>query len=556
MIKNLLLFASLLSIVQTTIAQTKIKDYEFPISIDPAHKFQFSNYEFEANDQSITVYGIKEANYEVKWLEKNSSSNLNFGIDVVPTVFMVNVGDQVNWTKEEFIYLKDLPKHQKKSNETYKIIDPTNRVKISLSEESKTLSDLNKEYPLAFPPTEGITYSYDVTGGFKAFAITELKRSPQGEEGRAISNQLKDLEGKALLEGDIVDNNRRKAVVLAQRWTKGQGRLYQFKHKTVYSYDVKAGTMNSFDLELEYPRSLLFSQGLTNGLAGTGFENGGIFISGKTPGAGKKNNDPDPTRYQVILTDGEGGLIHSGQFNFGAEKRKLKTQVVFAKNDLVYAIGKGVGKDNGGYHVLTFNSSGFVEAKEYTYSTMLESVFVGATKVGGSNYFSAFSSVYDLDLPDNSTLIVAETFREIFGERVPDSNPAAPLPTEKKYIGHYFIQVKDGEIINFFIQTRAVASKISSNPAVLRAGSDKVVLVTMEQFKDKSDRTVEAPSIISIDLANRQINQTPLMEKEDFTSGSNNLGYKQIEGLDQILALRGLSNEKGYKVIAYLYQVD
>lgn len=453
-------------------SQDKIHEFELIISVSPNNNFVYRDLEYDPIAQKLSIYG---QNYQPAMLFANKEekkTSFSSGIDYIPFVYVAHLSTGApNDVVEKAINLKDLPRF-KMGGKKYEAKDPKTIKTISSSETATSLDELLASYPKAFPSTtHGVNlYEMSIHSKFNGFYISE-KLQPyefKEEQSNLIKKNstikvLKPELGKDFKvfveKNNVVDNKRRLAMVPTLLGLKGD-KLHGFKNKRFYTIDRNAAIANQVDVVFEFPKSLAFASGL--GVSAidsiSNFEDGVILIYNRAFGVGKKSNDPDKTRYNVVILNKDGALDYEGVFHFGNEKKSFSPYHAVKIGKNVHVFGKVIANASPGYAVLTFDGeSGLVDTKEYA-GDDFSSKAIGNYKSGlTTNYSRGFKPVTHYVLGNGDVLIHGESFDKTT-ETTERLNPAggstgSMIRTDiYTYLAHVFLHIdKDGNLINEYI---------------------------------------------------------------------------------------------------------
>lgn len=184
------------------------------------------------------------------------------------------------------------------------------------------------------------------------------------------------------------------------------------------------------------------------------FADGAILIYGRAFGVGKKNNDPDQTRYHVAIIDKDGNLEHTSLFNYGTEKRSIEPYYAYKKGNVIFVFGKTTGNDEPGYAVLTFDKTGLIDTKDFNHQ-VFQGMVVGKYDDGlTSRYGRNFQAVNHYVLANGQVLIHGEAY-ETESRTEPGLNGSVKRFEVKTYISHIFLKFDtNGELLKEYVYTK------------------------------------------------------------------------------------------------------
>ena len=466
---------------------------------------EIMDYDFDANTETVTLSGIRYAPYKI--LVEGQ-----FGTEFVSTVRVAPLLSEITYARlelnreEQFINMSKWPGHFLEGR-NYKIRDERGRPAAN-SESSKSLSELSitrpylKSFELNLPPAE--VESYEVKPGLRSYTIGRFLTYRDTTRKEILFESPADL--RVLPEKYLIDQNRGYTMVLEKRWTKGGDRFESYKSKALVAYDLNEGGTNEQELSFEYPRYTDFHQGLTQYPGGGSYDLGAVFVGGKPFGVSKKNSHPDPTLYDMIITDNLGEITFNGTFNFGSDKRKLVPLYALSSGrDQVWLLARSRGKDNAGMAMLTFHrATGMLGVAEIP-RTQYNADHLRQPVLNAISAFSDFNVSDIFWINNNEVVILAEAKQD-----QPFATSVNGQPVPEEYLGYYVFHLTDEGIRSHYVIPKHQKTLRPGQLVLLDMSGDKLTLMTRDELA-QSAGPLQTFSFVNIDLDERKMSfQYPL----------------------------------------------
>ncbi|MCG8390360.1 MAG: hypothetical protein MJA30_32730 [Cytophagales bacterium] len=528
---TLLVWAGLLCSVYNASSQTKVAEFKHKISDKPYNYFLYRDLEYDTEGKKLAIYGQNWKLATLTVTKEGKSTGFINGNKNIPYVYVAKLdGNGSNEVVEEAINLKSIDRFNMEGKE-YEAADPKSKETFSSSADAMYIDELMSKYPKSFPTATKDAAIYQMTVGaqWKGFYVVETLQEYNFKDdesklikGESTSKTLKPELGDEYRiypeKYSMVDNKRRMALVPTLLGVK-KDKLAGYKNKRIYTIDKEGKIAHQFDVNLEYPKSLIFATGLGHSATDTvtNFEDGALLIYGRAFGVGKKNNDPDKTRYYVVITDEYGKMVYSNEFKFGSDKRSLTPYYAFKQGEDIHVFAKATGSDNPGYSVLTFNSTGLINTREYNYDAF-KSLAVGDDETRlNSNYARNFLPLSHHVLANGDILIHGESYESTTKteqRELPSGQTSSHSYEVKTFFGNVFLLMgKDGELKAHYTtaKTAADAKKNVTHLKKLKDENNRIYFVG--EVKDTKDSHAV---IIKLDYGANEISKTSLSDHSVF----------------------------------------
>ncbi len=569
--KSLIFGMLLITVTISGYSQDMVAEFEHEIPLAGKERFVYTSMEYIPATQNLKILGKTLKIGMVYVSKEGKKTSFASGTDYIPFVYVATLAPDTEATVvEEAIHLNSLPGIDMDGKQYEVQTPPPGFEKISNSETAKPLEELKQKYPGAFhkdPDMNELTmHQLEVASGWKEFYIGHrIQKYTYDEMEDKLSKEDSDFKKytfdfgkdyKIILEGDIVDNKRQLAIAATMRGVK-KDKLAGYKNKRIYVTKGEEIT-NQFDLEFEYPKSLIFSQGLGRSAQDTTqtFDQGGILIYGRAFGVGKKNNDPDFTRNYVAMLDAQGNLLSQSEFHFGDEKFSLEPYYAFKKGEYTMVFGKTISKDNPGYAVLKFNEGGLVSTESYNTDQIKEMVDGPYDEGITTKYGRGFRPIDHYELSNGETLVYGEAF-DTRTESVSTEMANGQMMTEQKTVYEYKSQVflrfdAEGKVtgLNVLPKEERFQNKLNVLKRINEV-NDKLYLIGNE-FDDQSR---EYATIYKIDYASGDVLKTSLKDY-DIYEFNGKVVKEFIEDENTIVFLGKMSDTEVYTMKAAVFQLD
>jgi len=556
---RILLLLTALVVIQSY-GQEKIKQFGLKVADNAGSSFYFSDLEYPA-DGTLSVYGRLWRFGTLSAMQNGKKTDHGSGNTLIPSVAAFTIVDNKVSVSQDYINLQSFPKSDMKGYE-YKVIDPSSKEQFASSAD-KSAEELKLKYPKSFPAAKEETqnfYNYQLQVSLFKTTVLEVetkyvidavrnKLIAETPKRTVIDPKLPEADGKYLFEGPYFKDNKRKMIAcVAGVAKKGESKFYSMQNRKVLTFGGNGDLITSFDVQFTYPRSLLFAAPL--GISATDtvstFEDGGIFIFGKVFGAGK-NNDPDPTNYDYVIVDAQGKLQSKGTFKFGADKRDLSPLYAYKKDNKIIVFAKGVGKDLPGYALLSFDDSGFLQAKEYP-AVQLKAITFGPYDKGiTTNYGRLFLPTNHINLQNGGILLGGEAYE--------DETPVGASfsdPKVRSYSSQVFLYIdKEGNLVKNMVveKTEADSKKIFTRQLLLEEKNSKLAFVSEEKIGKNN-----FPILTVVDPLNGTARKVSL-KQDNIYNIDGDIIFRFFPERSEVLFLGRNSDNDSYTINAAAYKL-
>ena len=542
-------------------AQKKSESIVVKAADNSTSRFYFRDLDY-ATDGTIKIYGRLYRMGALSATQNGQKTNHNNGNMMVPSAVIYNIKDNKVSAEQEFMNLQSV-KYADMQGYDYVAVDPETKEQFASSKD-RHWTDIKISMPRVFENVKEETesfYNYELVPSLFGTTINETiikyqfdpirnKLTALKPERNVIKPQTPEADGKYLFEGFTFKDNKRKMIAcVAQIAKKGEGKFYPMQNRKVVTVNSGGELISSFDYQTTFPRNLMFAGAL--GMSATDtlstFEDGGIFIFGRVLGGGK-NNDPDPLNYDYVIVGPQGQLVSKGTFKFGADKRDLQPVYAYKKDDKIFLLSKGVGRDMPSYAVLTFDQTGLIATKEYPSDKLKAATFGPYDKGITTNFGRLLQVTNHYNLADGGVLICGEAYE--------DETPVGASFTDPKIRG-YFSQVflhidKEGNLVKNFVmeKTDKETRKVFTKQNLLRQKDGKFAFVSEE-------RTQNAiyPILSVIDL-NAGTAQKISLKNDDVYDVDGAIIYRFYPEFSKVVFLGRSSDRENYILDGVVYSID
>jgi hypothetical protein len=250
------------------------------------------------------------------------------------------------------------------------------------------------------------------------------------------------------------DQSKNKLTVLVGLRTSGD-KTAEYKNQQLLTYNQEGRLVNKADLKFDYPRAILWSQGIKAAAETEGVSSyeGYLYVYSKVLGLGKKNNDPEPNNFNVVYSDADGNLIFNHNYKYGKAASHFKPNYAYTKDGAVYVFSKSVESGAAGYSISKFTREGCEYTKLYS-SEELKAQSVGDAE-GIQSIFQR-----DIDIQGHRTLANGDVV--LFGQRKEtirtesfNYQTQTTVPGEYKHENYVFLQIAPaGELKAQYVVSR------------------------------------------------------------------------------------------------------
>ncbi len=559
--KKILLYLFLLVVCELQ-AQEKINSFIVKVADNSSSNFFFTDLDY-GSDKTISVYGKSWRMGTLTVTKDGKKTDFGSGNRMLPSALSIAISNDGKQTlSQSFINLQSIDWMDMKGYE-YKAVDPTTSREFASSND-KSFEEIKMGYPKAFGVARGETasfynYNLEITT-FKTNLIETVtqytfdrvrnKLVAQTPERSIITPKMPAIDGKYLYEAQFFKDNKRKMLAcVAGIAKKGEGRFYGMQHRKVVTLGSTGDLINSFDVTFTYPRSVVFASAFGVSVTDTlaTFEDGGIFIFGKTPGAGK-NNDPDQTNYDFVTIDGQGEQTSKGSFKFGTEKRGLYPVYAYKKDNTIFIVAKGVGKDQPSYAILALDNSGLIATKEYTYDQLKLKTFGPYDKGLTTNYGRNFKVTNHLNLSSGGVLLCGEAYEEV--------TPMGASFTDPKvidYSSQVFLHIDaEGNLVKNFVVEKLEqdSKKIYTRQNFIQGKNNKYYFVSEERIGNNN-----FPILTAVDLAAGTAKKLPL-KLDNIYNIDGDIIYRYFPERDELMFLGRTPDKDSYTLSCSVYKLN
>jgi len=559
--KHVVYFLCLISISAS--AQEKVKQHKIKAADRSTGAFYFTDLEY-SDDESVKVYGRLWRMGTLSVTKDGKKTDHGSGNTMVPSLVAITAASSGTTSiAQDYINLQSIEWANMKGYE-YKAADPTSN-EVFASSQDKSFDEVLLKYPKAYRSAKEETESfYNYSLEIAAFGGTRILESvtkykfdrvrnklvAEKPEQNWITPKMPEIDGKYLYEGFYFKDNKRKMVsCVAGVAKKGESKFYSSQNRKIVTVASNGDLINSIDLQYTYPRSLIFASAL--GMSATDtlstFEEGGIFIFGKMFGGGK-NNDPDPTNYDFVVVGPQGELVSKGSFKFGLEKKTLEPVYAYKKENKIYVLAKGVGKESPGYATLIFDNTGLTKTNEYA-TAQLKTMTVGPYDKGlTANYGRLLQVTNHFNLPDGGVLLCGEAYEDVtpLGASFTD-------PKVREYYSQVFLYIdKDGNLVKNIVleKTEPESRKGYTKQTLLQQKNGKFVFTSSE-----GSGAGLYPILTVIDATAWTAKKTSL-KRDDIYNVDGDIIYQNFPEKSKVVFLGRNLDKDSYTMNCSIYKVD
>lgn len=514
------------------LAQKRLGEYQYKVSESPYANYQFKDLTFDEDDMSLKLFAVQMQMATVTKQSIDDETKAETSNEIIPFITVANLkaGNSTPEVIKEAIHLKSVKWIKLKDGYDYVAIDPTTEEEVSSSETAVANEELMMKYPKAYPRVSNKfeTHELEVQSAWNDFVVVDrLKTYAYKDElgkleevdskAESYKFKLDEAYSKHMLEDvKIVDNRRQLAIAPVMLGVK-KDKIHGFTNKRIYTTS-KNEIINQFDLKFDFPKSLLFGIGFGANAEDTlsNFAEGAILIYGRAFGVGKKNNDPDKTRYHVAIIDKDGNLEHTSLFNYGTEKRSIEPYYAYKKEDEIFVFSKTTGSDSPGYAVLTFDKSGLKDTKDFDHQTF-QTMVVGGKYDDGltTRYGRNFEPVNHYILSNGQVLIHGEAYETETKTEQQGDNGTIKRTEIRTYISHIFLKFDvDGTLLKEYVYAKKEGdSQKALTKFKLMQSQNNILYLYGEENQGKAKFGV----IVKVDANTDKVTKTTLNDFDVFS---------------------------------------
>jgi hypothetical protein len=559
--KNLI-FLVLLFLCVNLMAQKKTESIIVKASDKGSSSFYFNDLDYNA-DGTIKIYGRLYRAGALSVKKAGEKKEVDGGTMGIPSAVTYTVKSNQVSNEQVYINLQSLEWLTDMKDMEYRAVDPKTKEQFA-THADKNWPEVAQLMPRSFQSVKKETESFynyvlepSLFGTTLREVVTKYSFDPirnklvaQKPEQNPVKLKMPEADGKYNFDVYYLKDNKRKMVVtVAQILKKGEGKFYGMQNRKFVTLNGAGEVLSSFDYQTTFPRSLMFAGPL--GMSATDtlstFEDGGIFVFGRVLGGGK-SNDPDPLNYDYVITGPAGQLVSKGTFKFGAEKRDLEPVYAYKKDDKIYLLAKGVGKDTPGYAVLTFDQNGLIGTKEYASDKLKAATFGPYDKGITTNYGRLLQVTNHINLGDGGALICGESYEDITPVGASFTDPKV-----REYYSQVFLQLdKDGTIVKNYVleKTDKETRKLYTKQNLLSDKSNKFFFASEERLQ-----STVYPILTVVDL-NAGSAQRISLKTDDVYNVDNAVVYKHYPDLNKVIFLGRSADKDNYFLNGVVYLLE